>query len=957
MARELVKCSTVSSGRWRILPAVVLFLLSNGGCSSAWLSPLPDEVLVAGDRFLEAGVLEVVPTQEVDRTYFLPNNSIPTHYSISLYTDIHNDVRTFSATTRVHLTVVEPTSVLTLHVQELTIQTAILHRFPNSGGDPIKVDTPSWKINIVLEHIVFQCSLVLPQGDYILEVAYTGTMRNYQSGYLVSRYRDDAGLWKSVGTTHFQATLARRVLPCYDEPALKATFDLEITHHRTYNAIANMPRKGVTIAPNNREYLVSTFERTPRMSSYLLAFAVTDFVSLGDKQHEVVVRSNAEEDARYAVDAGAAILERLGDYLENSYFDHMPKMTSIAVPDRGTGAMENWGLVTYGEPSLLYNPTVNTYRNRKRVTTVIAHEYAHQWFGDLVSPQWWEYIWLNEGFATLYEYYATRLAMPGDEYWELFTGEVTQRAFLQDASETIRPINWNAASQDDVPRLFDIIAYQKAGSVLNMFSKVLGETNWREGLKTYLSDRGFEAATEANLATHLQQAIDGKNVLPEGANVRDLLASWTDGPGFPVLNVRRLYRDGEIILSQERFLADKVLPNNHVWHIPYNYAYKSSPTFYELEKHEWLSSHAVKISTPVPDDEWVVFNRQQMGYYRVNYDARNWELIAEGLMERHNDIHRLNRAQLIDDAFNLARADLLDMAVVLRLMRYLRMERDYAPWQAADKVLTYLYDKLRGTEHEEAFVAYVDGLISEVYATTPVDTVNTSESTLFKYLRQLITGWGCRIGYRDCLERSREALRKEFTPEQGSEAVQVHPDVRAVVYCYGLQEDVVTEFEAIYQRLIASRNQAERTDLIDALGCSKNPSNIRTMIATILFSALPDTNFVYLSEERGRIFEAIVAGGRAPIDTLMVVLSDVVTVQQLMAIVGEGAITNAITNIARRTNNAQEMAQLETMLTSLQTSLAPSTLAAVRETASSRTQWFTTAEALIVGEFLERYNV
>uniref|UniRef100_A0A182JCK4 Aminopeptidase n=1 Tax=Anopheles atroparvus TaxID=41427 RepID=A0A182JCK4_ANOAO len=954
MAHEMVRCPTTRSGRCFLLAVVFQLFLSS--FASARLGPLPDEV-IAGDRFREVEQDGVVPVQEVDRTYFLPNNSIPTHYSISLRTDIHNDVRTFDATTWVYLTVVEQTDRLTLHVQELSIKEVTLYRIPNSGGTPIQIDRPTYTINIVTEHIVFRSASQLPLGDYALQVSYSGSMRNYQSGYLISRYRDSEGLWRSVGTTHFQATLARRVLPCYDEPALKATFDLEITHHRTYSAIANMPRKSLGVDPTNRDYLVTSFERTPRMSTYLLAFAVTDFVKKGNSLHEVIVRSNAEADADYAVEVGASILERLGMYLDLSYYDYMPKMTSIAVPDRGTGAMENWGLVTYGEPSLLYNPAVNTYRNRKRVTTVIAHEYAHQWFGDLVSPQWWEFIWLNEGFATLYEYYATRLALPGDEYWELFSGEVTQRAFQQDASETTRPINWNAASQDDVPKLFDIIAYQKAGSVLNMFSKVLGETSWRKGLKAYLTDRELGAATEENLAEHLQRAIDGTDILPANANVRDLLASWTDGPGFPVLNVRRLYRDGAIILSQQRFLAEKVLPTGHVWHIPYNHAYKSSPTFYDLEQYEWLSSQAAKISTAIPDDEWVVFNRQQTGYYRVNYDARNWELLTEALLERHNDIHRLNRAQLIDDAFYLARADLLDMAMVLRMMQYLRSERDYAPWQSADKVLSYLYEKLRGTEHEHALLIYIDELISDVYATTPVDTVDPSETTLFKYLRQLITAWGCRIGYKDCLERSREALRKEFVPEQGATVAPVHPDVRAVVYCYGLQEDSAAEFQGIYQRLMASGNQAERTDLIDALGCSKNPADIKTLLATVLFSAMPDSNFVYLSEERGRLFQAIYSGGRAPINAMMETLSDAVTVQQMMAIVGEGTITNAITNIAQRTNNAEEMAQFEAMLTALNGSLSPNTLENAREMATSRTQWFSTAEALIVGEFLERYNV
>uniref|UniRef100_A0A182Q8V0 Aminopeptidase n=1 Tax=Anopheles farauti TaxID=69004 RepID=A0A182Q8V0_9DIPT len=952
MAYETVKrCPTMGprQPRWLLVSLVYLMVAAVLSDASA-VGPVPDESFLWSSE-----VSDVAPTREVDGSYFLPITSVPTHYAISLRTDIHEDVRTFSAKTQVHLTVVGSTDHITLHVQELNIGTVDLYRVPASGGAPIWIDSPIWTTDIVREHLVCRYTGTLPLGNYILELSYTGSMRNYQSGYLVSRYRDETDQWRSVGTTHFQATLARRVFPCYDEPALKATFELDITHHRTYTAIANMPRLNLTVDPTNREYLISHFGKSPPMSTYLLAFAVTDFVTLSNGAHEVVVRGNAQEDARYAVDVGATILERLGAYLELPYYDQMPKMTSIAVPDRGTGAMENWGLVTYGEPSLLYNPTVNTYRNRKRVTTVIAHEYAHQWFGDLVSPRWWDHIWLNEGFATLYEYYATRLAEPGDEYWELFNAEVTQRAFLQDANENIRPMNWNAATPNEVSSLFDIIAYQKAGSVLNMFRNVLGEASWRQGLTQYLTERGYDAATEENLANQLQRAVEGKDILPPTVNVPELLASWTDGAGFPVLNVHRLYRHGSMILSQTRFLEQSVLPTDHTWHIPYNYAYESAATFYDLTTTGWLALGAAKIETPVPDDEWVVFNKQQTGYYRVNYDRRNWELLAEALAANHNAIHRLNRAQLIDDAFNLARADLLDMAVVLNLMRYLRAERDYAPWHAADKVLTYLYGKLRATEHEHSFLVYVDQLIEEVYATVTVDTVNPGESTLYKYLRQLITAWACRIGYKDCLQRSREALRKEYSPAAQEPAVPVHPDVRAVVYCYGLQPDAGNEFQSIFQRVMASRNQAERTDLIDALGCARNADSIRTLLATIVFSAAPGSNFVFLSEERNQMFRAIYSGGRAPTLALMDVLADSVTLQQIMAIVGEGTITDAVMNIAQRTNGAEEMAQLESLLTALGQSLPLTTLDSARKTASERAQWYSSAEALIVGEFLEQY--
>ncbi|XP_049529896.1 aminopeptidase N-like [Anopheles darlingi] len=954
----VIRCKVNRNQHYRWYAIVGLLLGFELGIAAS-VSPLRE--LVAWDTLSPiGGSTETVfaPAAEIDQSYFLPNNSIPTHYSISLETDIHQNVRTFRATTWVYLTILEPSDRITMHLQELTIMEARLYRVASSGGQAIEIDQPARIVNIALEHVTFRTAATLPTGNYALRIVYTGIMLNYQSGYLASQYRNEQDQWRYVGSTHFQATHARRLLPCYDEPALKATFDLQIRHHRDYKAIANMPRTSIEIDPTNREYLISVFETTPRMSTYLLAFAVTDFATRENGKHQVVARSNAINDADYALQVGATILERLEDYLGVPYYEYMPKLTSIAIPDRGTGAMENWGLVTYGEPVMLYNPTVNTYRNRKDVTTIIAHEYAHQWFGDLVSPLWWQYIWLNEGFATLFQYYATRLAVPGDEYWELFNGEVIQRAFQDDASETIHSMNQNAATPQEILALFDSIAYKKAGSVLNMFRNVLGESSWQEGLKQYLKDYELTVASDSTLSFYLQQAVEGNDILPQGVKVQDLLASWTNAPGFPVLTVNRLYRDGWMILSQNRFMNGKVLPVEHVWHIPYNYAYASSASFYDLSQYDWLAAPAAKIASTVPDNEWVVFNKQQTGYYRVNYDRRNWELLIEALHANHIAIHRLNRAQLIDDAFHLARADLLDMSVVLRLLRYLRNERDYAPWQAADQVLTFLYEQLHGTEHEHAFLIFMDELIEEVYATLSVDTVNPGETTLYKYLKQLITGWACRIGYKDCLQRSREALRKEYsTPSAGETAVPVHPDVRAVVYCHGLQEDTEPEFQAIYMRLMNSRNQAERTDLLKALGCSQNENSLRTLLATIVLSASPGTNFIYLSEERAQLLNAVTTGTTGVgIATFVDVYSDTVSLQTAISIAGAGAMESAVRNVAAQCNTPQEREQLETLLKAVTGYVSSATVNSARALATAKLDWFNSAEALIVAEFLESYN-
>ncbi|XP_055634296.1 aminopeptidase N-like [Toxorhynchites rutilus septentrionalis] len=558
--------------------------------------------------------------------------------------------------TEIHFEVVQPTMNVTMHLQELEIQSTELL----TVGTQLVLDNPQFKIDTRIEHVVFICQRELEVGEYILRVHYSGTMRNYQSGYLVSSYRNEKDEVNYVGSTHFQATLARRVFPCYDEPGLKVPITLWVQHHKNYSAVANMP---VELRQPSADYLITKFVPTPRISTYLFAFAVTNFVTKTSGKHKVLARPNAAEEMDYAL--GVEILDVLGNYTGVSYFDFMPKMSQIAIPDRGSGAMENWGLVTYGWVNYSrFWILTRCMTSRKRVTIVFAHEFAHQWFGNLVSLKWWDYIWLNEGFATLYEYYATELAYPELRYWSLFNVEVLQRALGQDAGRSVRPMNHPVASQEEVWRLFDVIAYQKSACVLNMFRQVIGEDSWKEGLSNYLKVRQLNSATPDDLYIGLDRAIKGRKVIPEGLNLKLVMESWTNALGYPVLNVRRLYNTGSIMLSQERFLADDQLPDEHVWYIPYNYVDTRVPQP-KSNQIEWLTEKATIITTRTAKSRWIVFNQEQFGYYRVNYDQRNWELIIEAIL---------------DDGY---------------FPRYIA----YQPWAAANNILNYFYGKLRGTEH------------------------------------------------------------------------------------------------------------------------------------------------------------------------------------------------------------------------------------------------------------------
>ncbi|XP_055638087.1 aminopeptidase N-like [Toxorhynchites rutilus septentrionalis] len=915
-----------------VVQSCILVLIASVAVSA--ISPLRERTSI------NLNSTHVSNRREIDRSYFLPTDTVPLKYFIHLITDVHNNNRTFQAMAEINFEVVQPTVNVTMHLQELDIQSTELLAVPTQSNDSELIDNPSFMIDTRIEHVVFICQRQLEAGRYILRVHYSGTMRNYQSGYLISSYRDDNDVVNYVGSTHFQATLARRVFPCYDEPDLKAPITLWVEHHKNYSAVANMP---VETIQESEDYRITKFVPTPRISTYLLAFAVTNFKVKINGKNEILARPNVAEEMDYALEVGTKMLHALGNHTGVSYFEYMPKMTQIAIPDRGSGAMENWGLVTYGEPALLFNAKLNGYRSQKRVTTIIAHEFAHQWFGNLVSPKWWDYIWLNEGFAALYEYYATALAYPELRYWQLFKVEVLQRALGQDASESVRPMNHPAASQDEVWRLFDVIAYQKSASVLNMLREVIGIDNWTEGLNHYFKNRQLDSATPDDLYAGLERAIEGRNLIPEQFSLKKVMESWTNASGYPVLNVHRLYNAGSIILSQERFLADGRLPNDHVWYIPYNYANSSSPGD---SKVQWLTEKAAKITTSTANNQWIVFNREQFGYYRVNYDQRNWELIIEALSTGpNNPIHHDNRAQLIDDAFHLARSESLDMAIVLRLLSCLRLEVAYVPWAAANNVLNYFYGKLRGTEHYLGFENFVSEIVSDVYDIFLVDDVTENEYTITKYFKQIIASWACRMGLKDCLSRMNARLKLEVET-----AMTVHPDVVATVYCYGLRNGTHGELLFLLEKLFSSKNQAQRSDIITALGCTKDAQSVRELL-----SVVQSTSRNFLSTERSQIVDAIVAGGREGIDVMVEYLMTVENAQSLKNTLGEETFSNIILNIAGHTNTVNERESLGKLLTGLKGIITEQTVEAAGLKPKANAGWFDSLEGLVTVEFFDRY--
>ncbi|XP_053672602.1 aminopeptidase N-like [Anopheles nili] len=876
--------------------------------------------------------------------YRLPRYIVPTHYDLAIESRVHTGNRAYNGSVDIHVEVRQQTSTIYVHNRGLRITANELY-LAESNANVTFLETLRYVTDAEREFSIFSIRRALIPGQYILHLDFEGDMRVDEDGFYLSSYRDVNGDRRYLGATQFQAISARSAFPCLDEPGLKATVALQIKHHPSYQAVSNMPVWA--IAGDSDGYVVTVFETTPRMSIYLLAFLVSDFAYTEnmDANQRVFARPTALDQMEFALEAGVRIMAVLDEYLGLPFNSYLPKVDQVALPDFSAGAMENWGLCKYREEYLLYEPGVTSYRTETFITTIVAHEYAHQWFGNLVTAEWWSYLWLNEGFATLYEYLAADLAYPERRYRDLFNVDVLQRVLVSDASENTRPMTFSrGATFDTIVSLFDNVAYSKGGSVLQMFRHLLTEPVWQQVLRVYLESNEFGAVTTDHFIDAMVQVTDSMDLLPDTVELDDFIKSWVDQAGYPVLDVRRTYR-GDIVLSQDRFYSNKIVTDDTaLWMIPYTMLEEGDSPTDSLEWN-WLTSRAIGVPTEVANDRWILANVNQTGFYRVNYDITNWNLLIDALLEDPTNVPLHSRAQLVDDAFHLARSNRLDLEISLELLTYLRNERDYPPWQAASRVFNYFDSRMRGTPDYVLYQLFIDTLIGDLFLTLDITSVAPDEPLLDKYLKQLITSWACRTLIESCLTDTRVALEREVAGDE-----PVHPDVATVVYCYGLRTASPDAFAYLFGKLQASQNLGERSLLIDALGCSTNDEQLNDYLLTAIGGELQVN---YDSEERYYVLTSVLAT-REGTDALVRFLIENYT--YVVEILGQGALNSLVQNIASATNTPAEEEMLNMLLQELEPSLSAAVIANAQATVRRNLAWPSTREGVLVNLFVQRYD-
>ena len=583
----------------------------------------------------------------------LTDHFVPDHYELSL--DIDRIDRTFQGTVTVNGGLTEGSPAVTLHAKDLTIESALIDgksaTFTAGEND---------------ELIITQDNLAA--GEHVVVVRFGGAITDAMHG-LYPCYYEHAGVKKELLATQFESHHAREVFPCVDEPAAKATFDLTLTTEDSVTILGNMPVKLQDTDEDRR--LVTTFETSPRMSTYLLAFVVGELQNKTAKTKdgvEVTVWATPAQPASsldFPLDIAVRSIEYYNDYFGIAY--PLPKSDHIALPDFSSGAMENWGLITYREIALLADPKTTSISSRQYIATVIAHELAHQWFGNLVTMEWWNDLWLNESFATLMEYLAIDALHPEWNIWLDFATNESIAALRRDAIDGVQAVQVGVNHPDEISTLFDgAIVYAKGARLLRMIQHFIGDEAFQQGLKAYFQKHAYKNTIGNDLWDELATA--------SGKDIASIMNTWISQPGYPVLTVSR--SEDKMTLTQEQFFVGPHQPSSKLWPIPLASSTENAP--------ELLT----EISTTFTSNETVLFNVGDTAHFITRYDEQSLRDIIAKIKD--NSLDPIGRVQLLDETTMLARGGIISSEQLIHLIDAYKNETSEPVWNIISLALVEL---------------------------------------------------------------------------------------------------------------------------------------------------------------------------------------------------------------------------------------------------------------------------
>ena len=730
----------------------------------------------------------------------LPSTILPIHYDIFLKPDLKS--LTFEGQMSVKLLIQQSTDKLICNAADLEI-TGVQVNSQTAKDVVISKDEETMS--------AYFSSPFQENTEAELKCKFTGTLNDMMRGFYRSKYTEK-GEERFGAVTQFEATDARRCFPCWDEPAVKATFDITVSAPKNRVVLSNMPVKEEVQDEETSDYRVVKFETSPKMSTYLVAIVVGEYDYVEDSQGSVKVRVytplGKTEQGRFALETSKRAIQFYNDFFGVPY--PLKKYDCIAIADFQCGAMENWGLVTFRESAVLADPANTSSSSKQWIAIVVNHEMAHQWFGNLVTMEWWTHLWLNEGFASFMENTCTHALFPEYDIFTQFVANTLIDALELDALKNSHPIEVDVGHPSEVDEIFDNISYNKGASVIRMLHNYIGNEAFRLGMKGYLTKFSYKNALTADLWTSLEEA--------SGKPVAKVMSTWTGQMGFPVIKVKHSPGEKMLTLTQEKFDADggaSEESKKYHWNVPIKVLTSKGNV------HEFLLEDKSMTVTLEELDEstWYKINPGFVGYYRVSYDdadPNNMEMLKASI--KNQTLSEVDRLGLLDDLFALVQAGKANTVDALKLMDAFKdKEESYVCWSAIVNCLVKLRIILADTAfYESHFQPFTVELMSNI-ASKIGWVKEENEHHTKALLRGQILGWmGCN-GHEPTIAEARRRFNDHVS------GVNLIPaDLRNAVYrtvaCNG---DASTHSQLL--KLFRDDELHEEKDRISrAMGACKN---------------------------------------------------------------------------------------------------------------------------------------
>ncbi|MCA9346552.1 M1 family metallopeptidase [Candidatus Saccharibacteria bacterium] len=700
-----------------------------------------------------------------------------------------------------------PSKRITLHQNRLRIASVKLTHIDKKNKQS------EIKISRLLNHkslneLRIHTDSTIYAGNYTIEIEYSGTITDNMDGIYPCNFSDHKGDPKQLIATQFESHHARDAFPCIDEPEAKAIFKLSLEHSSDETAISNDEVESVK---NNGPTSITSFRKTPIMSTYLLAFVVGEL-----KWKEAVTKTNTKirvysvpdliSGADFALKTAVDAMEFYEDYYDIPF--PLPKCDLVALPDFASGAMENWGLITFREQLLLCDK--NTSLSTKQyIAIVVAHELTHQWFGNLVTMRWWTDLWLNEGFASWMEYLAVDHLFPEWHVWRQFTVDEQQSALKADSLEYTHPIEVEVHHPDEIRTIFDIISYQKGGSVIHMLYNYLGPDAFKQGLRHYLKKYAYSNAS----TTDLWQALEDVT----GKPVKNFMGAWTSQSGYPIVDIE--FINDHLVVKQNRFVTNpKSTERNdsNLWPIPLLCSGIEKALITKKITNIPLTSKEIPIK----------INNEQTGFYRVNYSHQLQQKQLQAI--KKGDLDDIERMGLLSDSFEITRAGYQNVAEYLDLLQNYRNETSLAVWEIIASSLGSIKNYLSKSDHDEELRDLMKPFVRDLTKSQLIKlgwSKLKNESHLDSLLRPLIIGLSTSADEITVLDKCRELYDKKI-----NDNVHLDPDLRTIVYDTIARTGGKNEYEQLLELYKKSTSNDEKLSLTSALTSFKQPEIIKEVL-------------------------------------------------------------------------------------------------------------------------------